>query len=100
MLYDPTIRPVPPHPSPAALAHVLRNRYLWPVGFVFDYANCSTCAMGLAQRIWPREIENPHPYEVGRALGVSFWKASRIFMMREKGNFTPDGIAADLEALE
>jgi hypothetical protein len=38
-------------PSLAALSFVLRNRETWPDGFVWDYRDCLSCAMGLAFRL-------------------------------------------------
>ena len=106
MFYDPTARPVAPdlsRPSLEALAYILRNRHLWPSGFVFSYNSCSQCAMGLARRAWPESIETESPYDMAGALGVSIVSAQQIFMMRrskpERDNFTPEAIASDLEAL-
>lgn len=39
-------------PSLEALSHILRHRELWPKGFVWDFARCSNCAMGMADRLW------------------------------------------------
>lgn len=39
-------------PSLKALAFTLRHPALWPPGFVWDYRACSTCAIGLAHRLW------------------------------------------------
>ncbi len=106
MFYDPTARPVAPdlsRPSLEALAYILHNRHLWPSGFVFSYISCAHCAMGLARRVWPESIETESPYDMAGALGVSVFSAQRIFTMRRSGlerdNFTPEAIAADLEAL-
>lgn len=35
-------------PSLSMLSHFLRDKDLWPKGFIWDYSNCNTCAMGLA----------------------------------------------------
>jgi hypothetical protein len=39
-------------PTLPGLAHILRNKELWPSGFVWNYADNSTCAMGLTACFW------------------------------------------------
>jgi hypothetical protein len=91
-------------PSPAALAYILRHKELWPPGFEFDYSDCCYCAMGLADQLWQIPCGSGD-YSVCRgtavALGISHESAIHIFTLRQKrpGNFTPEAIAADLEAL-
>src|SRR5271166_4191473 len=36
----------------AGLAVALRHKELWPTDFKWNYDNCSTCAMGLAIRLF------------------------------------------------
>lgn len=38
-------------PSLAGLAWLLRHKEAWPVGFRWNFANCPTCAIGLAYRM-------------------------------------------------
>ena len=48
-----------PSPSLQVLSQVLRGgpeHPLWPEGFEWNYANCTTCAMGLAHRLWSQVI--------------------------------------------
>ncbi len=35
------------------LAYALRHPETWPKGFVWNFSNCKTCAMGLARSLWP-----------------------------------------------
>jgi hypothetical protein len=39
-------------PSAIELAHVLRHKKLWPVGFEWDYRNDEKCAIGLMEKLW------------------------------------------------
>ena len=39
-------------PSLEALSYALRHQETWPVGFEWDYSNCTTCAMGLTAQLW------------------------------------------------
>ncbi len=39
-------------PSIRGLAWLLRHQEHWPKGFVWSYSHCTTCAMGLAHRLW------------------------------------------------
>lgn len=39
-------------PSLKALSYLLRHRELWPKGFRWNYGNCKTCAIGLADELW------------------------------------------------
>jgi hypothetical protein len=64
-------------PSIGALAFILRHKELWPKGFVWDYNACTTCAMGIAQRLWPEQIE--HGWDTAKVLGMSRADARRIF---------------------
>lgn len=39
-------------PSAANLAHILRNKVLWPDGFHWFYPHGDTCAIGLCRALW------------------------------------------------
>lgn len=39
-------------PSLTMLSEILRDKSRWPKGFEWDYSNCATCAMGLAERLF------------------------------------------------
>ncbi len=45
-------------PSMRALAYVLRHRETWPSEFVWDFATCGNCAMGLSYALW-HKLEHP-----------------------------------------
>jgi hypothetical protein len=61
-------------PSLQALSHILRHRELWPESFVWNYASCQTCAMGLAQLLWSICPAFPSLYD-------SLQHASRVMKM-------------------
>lgn len=45
-------------PSLSMLSHFLRDKDLWPKGFIWDYSNCTTCAMGLAVEMFNLTLGN------------------------------------------
>lgn len=67
-------------PSLEALAYVLRHPETWPGDFRWDYTRCSTCAVGLAHRLW--EARRPY-YSVDAAaydFGLGARDAVAIFI--------------------
>jgi hypothetical protein len=44
-------------PSLQGLSYILRHKELWPEGFVWDFSFPQSCALGLAQKIWPTPQE-------------------------------------------
>jgi hypothetical protein len=68
-------------PSLAALSFALRHPETWPEGFVWDYGNCETCAMGLANRLWGG-ILNKEPY-----AGESACRMASVFGIRQEKAF-------------
>jgi hypothetical protein len=73
-------------PSIKALSHILRNRNLWPQGFKWDYDHCSSCAMGLAARLWSKHIRIGGEWEiksnariVGKAIALPHAIAKVVF---------------------
>jgi hypothetical protein len=53
-------------PSLAGLAYALRHPDAWPEGFVWNFYDCRTCAMGMAAQLWAsvsRPIRVPAPME-------------------------------------
>lgn len=88
-------------PSSKGLAYLLRHKELWPKDFVFNFLDCDTCAMGLAQRTWPEVIKYASTGSVGKALGIEEPAALIIFIDRFKENrvVSPEDIAVDLESL-
>jgi len=97
---------------PKALAFVLRNRELWPEGFVWDYRSFDNCAMGLAVEIFNLNSDQNYNYKtVGRSLGITNSQARDVFLdiklkfkwkfipYFSREDFTPEEIAAKLEKL-
>ena len=86
-------------PSKEALIHLLRHKEKWPEGFAFQFSNCTTCAMGLTQRVWPEKVRYPITCAVGDAIGITRDDASRIFCHGRGLLSTPEDIAELLEAV-
>lgn len=95
-------------PSIRGLAWLLRHPERWPVGFEFDYGQCSRCAMGLAAQVWPTEVLAPTPIWMS-ALGIGYdeahasrWPCQPIqvgFNFNWHVGLSPEAIAADLDNL-
>jgi hypothetical protein len=72
-------------PSLAALSFALRHPETWPEGFVWDYGNCETCAMGLAYRLWGWIMKPEHfacdvAHQTSIAFGMRSETAGEIFL--------------------
>ncbi len=83
-------------PSKDALVYLLRHRELWPKRFAWYFRDPWCCAMGLAWRAWPAEIDEPSVRSVAAALGISTHDARRIFQL---GDPTAAQVADKLAAL-
>ena len=71
-------------PSLAALAYALRHQETWPEGFVWNFYNCRTCAMGMAADLWAgvtRPIRAVAPMErwTGAAFNLSSYEVEMLF---------------------
>lgn len=72
-------------PSLHALSYVLRHPDTWPRGFVWDYNDCKQCAMGLAHKLWSKEVsEVSNQGKIGssimaRSFGMPYTTARDIF---------------------
>ncbi len=103
------------HPDPAVLSRVLREGPAgpdWPPGFEWDYRSGKTCALGLATKLWPKQVPEPAPRSTdGRArilasyLGISVGASYEVFFgcAMRLGYFTlrdvtPSDVAAALDA--
>jgi hypothetical protein len=91
-------------PSLEALSYVLRNRDLWPADFVWDYKECSQCAMGLAIELWNLKWENTTRCELLRnTMNMKNEDAMAIFYLaaekpeRKNKYITPEMIADDID---
>ena len=95
-------------PSLRALVFALRHKETWPEGFVWDYAHCDNCAMGLAWKMWPQHISQPGVSEVSNAISANHIDAATVFLgpanmrdrLRVKTPVTPEHIADQLESLD
>lgn len=75
-------------PSLENLSYVLRHPDAWPEGFVWDFSDCETCAMGLARGLWDKidfpvdsYDANKHAVSaVARAFAMPYAKAKNVFM--------------------
>lgn len=70
-------------PSLDGLAYALRHPETWPKGFVWDFNECSRCAMGLAHALWGDAPVNGNndawTSASARLLAVPYEEADRIF---------------------
>jgi hypothetical protein len=75
-------------PSLESLSSILRDQAKWPEGFQWDYTNCSSCAIGLAFKLWTDQ--EPEEYAMDNfdwlecELGVPWPVADVIFMNLER----------------
>ena len=78
-------------PSLSALAFILRHRVLWPDGFVFDWWNCSSCAMALALKVWGREPGSRASVlaQAARLLRIPRADADKLFCLSLDSHQTP-----------
>lgn len=57
--------PVPQTLTLADLSQRLRHPETWPEGFVWDYGDCASCAIGLAWRLtMPADKRKPADWEI------------------------------------
>lgn len=84
-------------PSLHGLSYALRHPETWPEGFVWDFARCDKCAMGLAYRLWtgksPIDFENGNDSAAAnnrkwssysaRTFAMPLGEAERIFLNTE-----------------
>jgi hypothetical protein len=82
-------------PSLQTLSFILRHRELWPAGFQWNFMCCSTCAMGLAHMLWPRQIRVACSDDMVDAFGISRFVSASLFRSHAKhfGNVTPEDVA-------
>jgi hypothetical protein len=70
-------------PNLTALSYALRHPETWPADFVWDYSNCTRCAVGLALRLWP-DLKLPTGQSaqetwIAREMAMSHREAVKIF---------------------
>jgi len=81
-------------PSLHALSYVLRHPEMWPEKFNWGYQNCSSCAMGLAHKLWkdiPATKNETAPTIMARTFGIPYSTANSIFMGADPNG--PQGVA-------
>lgn len=70
-------------PNLQALAYALRHPETWPGDFVWDYRECTCCAIGLSLRLWPKmDLPNSQPARqtwIAREMAMSYREAKTIF---------------------
>jgi hypothetical protein len=71
-------------PSLHALSYALRHPDTWPEGFIWDYSQCTQCAMGLAHQLWSKlvpETNNETAASVmARQFAIPYSAAQNIFL--------------------
>lgn len=114
-------------PSLENLSYALRHPETWPDGFAWNYADCESCAMGLAAKLWESMGEIKEAYaaknhnitKMAKAFSLSYSASKCIFYDAEKTRFsrerhffglierkieathadiTPDMVADDIDA--
>jgi hypothetical protein len=58
-------------PSLENLAFMLRHRETWPADFEWNYVYLETCAIGLADRMWPMDWR--HRFDLTTGVTCSVW---------------------------
>jgi hypothetical protein len=74
-------------PNLVALSYALRHPETWPKDFVWDYGDCSHCAVGLATRLWnkyPEYDDNNTTLRINktwiaREMSMPYREAEKIF---------------------
>src|SRR6185312_8366948 len=73
-------------PSLHALSYALRHPDTWPEAFVWNYAKCDHCAMGLAHQLWatiPSVNRTNGASFMARSFAIPFEDARSIFLGSE-----------------
>lgn len=85
-------------PSLRALSYALRHQELWPKDFKWAFHDCTTCAMGLAGRLW-KTI--PLLSYMEGAFGMDYQSAKDIFggwgYMLSLPEITPEMVADKID---
>lgn len=79
-------------PTLENLSYALRHPETWPEGFIWNYADCDNCAMGLARKLWntPGTNKQTGATIMARTFAMPYEEAKSIFM-----GLAPDGSGAD-----
>ena len=89
-------------PSVKGLAYLLRNKQLWPAGFIWEYQYHCGCAMGLAKRMWGKTPEMPDRQFKDAFYGRSDYGGKPYkrlgFIPKPMSKVTPEDVAARLES--
>lgn len=75
-------------PSLHALSYILRHPDTWPKGFVWNFDDCETCAMGLAHRLWkiiPPTKNKTAASIMANTFAIPYEAADSIFMGNNRG---------------
>jgi hypothetical protein len=78
-------------PSLHTLSYALRHPDTWPNGFVWNFQDCKSCAMGLAHELWfasenrptgktPDSYHRAAVSAVARRFALPYAEAQRIFL--------------------
>jgi hypothetical protein len=87
----------PSKPSLKGLSYFLRRPELWPEGFVWNYGDYRTCAVGLAYQLWGIHLDN-----LPKVFNIPYGSVDRLFFSaatkHDTINVTPLHIADDIDA--
>ena len=77
------------------LSFALRHPETWPKDFDWNYSDCNRCAMGLAHRMWPKQVPEPTTGAMVDAFGIPVSKASDIFTGAGRNGWSNLGVRAN-----
>lgn len=90
-------------PSLVGLSYALRHKETWPEGFVWDYDDCYTHALGLAWKLW-ESISIPSCWHVAKFMSIphevsrGFFLAAHLFAQVRFHDITPEHVADAIDA--
>lgn len=87
-------------PSLAGLAWLLRHEEAWPPRFLWDFARCRTCAIGLAGKMWMRKGTVGHAsfvYSTPLRLVLQAAFISGAYAPVPDSRVTPEMVAARID---
>ncbi len=88
-------------PSLKNLSYILRHEDLWPDGFVWHFAVCTNCAMGMAAKLWR---VRPTIGGMADTFGMKDGAAARIFggsrLIYDYGACCPSSVTPEMVAAQ
>lgn len=98
------VRPDLSEPSLAGLSWMLRHKEAWPEGFVWDYRNCASCAIGLSDKLWDFLARGSALYQMANVFRMGYLDTGAIFfdlaerLKVKRSAITPEDVADAIDA--